>query len=74
MESFFSQLKAHLITSWKTTVTGFVSGLAVIVANYGVTVSPEAQTKLSTLIVAAGLALIGFFSKDANKSGGSGAE
>lgn len=73
MESFFEQLKAHLLTSWKTTVTGFISGLAVIVAQFGVAVSPAAQTKISTWVVAAGLALIGFFSKDANKSGQPGA-
>lgn len=71
---FFEQLKAHLITSWKTTVTGLVSGFSAIFAQYGVDISPAGQTRFSTWIMAAGLILIGFFSKDANKTGtGSGA-
>lgn len=50
---------------WKTTLTGFVAGAALLLAHFGLNLSTEVQTT----IVAVALFVIGFFAKDAKPSG-----
>lgn len=62
-------LKEFLLRNWKTSAAGLVTGFATLLVNYGIDLSPAAQAKLTELIMAAGITLIGFFSKDGNVSG-----
>lgn len=58
-----------LLKSWRTTAVGLVTGLATLLVNYGVEISPEAQQKLTEVIVGLGVMLLGIFGKDGNVSG-----
>lgn len=70
---FWDKVKYYALDHWQTTVTGAVGALAVFLLPYGVTLNQAAQTRITGLILAGTLALLGLFSKDANKSGtGSG--
>ena len=66
--SIFTQIYNLLVENWKTTATGLVAGLAVILNDLGLMVSPELQGKATAWLVAIGLALLGLFSKDGDKS------
>jgi len=57
------------LKSWRTSAVGLVTGLTALAVNYGVDISPGTQSKLTELIVAAGVVLLGFFGKDGNVSG-----
>lgn len=48
---------------WKTTVTGIVCGLAAIMSHFGVLIPESFQV----VIIAIGVALLGWFAKDAPK-------
>lgn len=58
-----------LLKSWRTTAVGLVTGLATLLVNYGVEISPDAQQKLTEVIIGLGVMLLGFFGKDGNVSG-----
>lgn len=49
-----------MTTDWKTTITGIVTGICLIVANFGFQIDAQVQT----IIIAVGVAIMGFFSKD----------
>jgi hypothetical protein len=49
-----------MFTDWKTTITGIVTGIAVIAGHFGLNIDPTIQS----IIIAIGVALIGFFAKD----------
>lgn len=53
------------IKSWKTAAVGLGTAGALLLARHGVNVS---EIELSTLIEAAGIALIGLLAKDSDKS------
>lgn len=58
-----------LLKSWRTTAVGLVTGIAALLVNYGIELTPEAQQKATELIVALGVTLLGIFGKDGNVSG-----
>ncbi len=64
----FTQIYNLLVENWKTTATGFVAGLAVILNELGLMVSPELQGKATAWLIAIGLFVLGLFSKDGDKS------
>jgi len=64
----FTQIYNLLVENWKTTATGFIAGLAVILNDLGLMVSPELQGKATAWLVAIGLFVLGLFSKDGDKS------
>jgi len=66
--SIFTQIYNLLVENWKTTATGFVAGLAVILNELGLMVSPELQGKATAWLIAIGLFVLGLFSKDGDKS------
>lgn len=54
------------LTSWKTTLTGIVGAIAILLHTFGIlTLTPEQQAT----IVAFTVLVIGFLSKDSDKSG-----
>ena len=65
--SFFDKIIEMLFTNWKTTAAGIVSGLAVILNDLGLLVSPELQGRVTAWLVALGMLLLGLTSKDADK-------
>lgn len=64
--SFFEKLYNTLVENWKTTATGVIASLAVILNDLGLIVSPELQGKATAWLVAIGLLVLGIFSKDGN--------
>ena len=66
--SIFTQIYNLLVENWKTTATGFIAGLAVILNDLGLMVSPELQGKATAWLIAAGLFVLGIFSKDGDKN------
>jgi hypothetical protein len=64
----FTQIHKLLIENWKTSATGLIAGLAVILNDLGLMVSPELQGKATAWLVAIGLFVLGLFSKDGDKS------
>jgi len=58
-----------LLKSWRTTAVGIVTGLATLLVNYGIEISPDAQQKLTEVIIGLGVTLLGVFGKDGNVSG-----
>lgn len=65
----WDQFKAFFLTSWKTTVAGVVTFLTALAAQNGVIVSEAAQDQVTVIILGLGMALVGLFSKDGDKSG-----
>jgi hypothetical protein len=64
-----SDFKARIFTSWQTFVSGAVGAVATLLVNYGINISDPAKKQASDFIVAGTLLALGYFSKDANKSG-----
>lgn len=52
-----------MFTDWKTTITGIVTGICVILAHFGLNIDPAIQT----VIIAIGVALMGIFARDTHK-------
>lgn len=53
------------LLNWKTTVTALVGAIASLLAQFGFDLGPEIQT----VIVSITVLVIGFFAKDASKTG-----
>lgn len=64
--SFFEKLYNAIVENWKTTATGFVASLALILNDLGLMVSPELQGKVTAWLIAVGLLVLGVFAKDGN--------
>lgn len=62
--SFFEKLWNSFAENWKTTATGIVASVAIALNDLGLIVSPELQGKATAWLIAAGLLILGIFSKD----------
>lgn len=62
--SFFEKLYNAIVENWKTTATGLVAAVAVILNDLGLMVSPELQGRVTAWLIAAGLLILGIFAKD----------
>lgn len=67
MTNFLQQLYDWLILNWKSSVIGAVSSIALLLVNFGITLSPELQQQITGAITAAGLLLLGVVSKDGDE-------
>lgn len=65
--SFLEKLYSLFVENWKTTATGLVAGLALILNDLGLMVSPELQGKATAWLIAIGLFVLGLFAKDGDK-------
>ena len=63
----FSNIYKLLVENWKTTATGVIAAVAVTLNEWGLMVSPELQGKATAWLIAAGMLLLGIFSKDGDK-------
>lgn len=67
LNKLYKEVKAmKAVTNWKTTLGAFVATLGAILKLFGIEVPEEVTTGL----VAVGVFIIGFFSKDSNVTGG----
>ena len=53
------------LLNWKTTVTALIGAVASLAAHFGFNLGPEVQT----VIVTVTMLVLGFFAKDATKTG-----